>query len=107
MKPHQIIKRPLLTEKGSRLKETGGGAPGADAESVRSKVLFEVHETANKVQIRQAIETLFNVKVDDVCTQVIRGKIKRMGRFVGQRANWKKAIVTLQPGNKIEFFEGV
>lgn len=107
MKPHQIIKRPLLTEKGSRLKETGGGAPGADPESLSSKVLFEVHEAANKVQIRQAIESLFDVKVADVCTQVVRGKVKRMGRFIGQRSNWKKAIVTLEPGNKIEFFEGV
>ena len=106
MKPHQIIKRPLLTEKSNRLKETGG-TPGVDEDSLASKVLFEVHDDANKIQIRQAIEELFKVKVADVCTQIVRGKVKRMGRFVGQRSNWKKAIVTLQSGNKIEFFEGV
>lgn len=106
MKPHQIIKRPLLTEKSNRFKETGG-TPGVDEDSLASKVLFEVHDDANKIQIRQAIEELFKVKVADVCTQIVRGKVKRMGRFVGQRSNWKKAIVTLQAGNKIEFFEGV
>ena len=106
MKPHQIIKRPLLTEKSNRLKETGG-TPGVDEDSLASKVLFEVHDDANKIQIRQAIEELFKVKVADVCTQIVRGKVKRMGRFVGQRSNWKKAIVTLQAGNKIEFFESV
>ena len=106
MKPHQIIKRPLLTEKGSRLKETGGAQSGADTESIRSKVLFEVHSEANKIQIRQAIESLFSVKVVDVRTQVVRGKVKRLGRFVGQRAGWKKAIVSLEPGNKIEYYEG-
>jgi large subunit ribosomal protein L23 len=104
--PHQIIQRPLLTETSTRLKETGG-SPSADESSLASKVLFEVHDDANKIQIRQAIEELFKVKVADVCTQIVRGKVKRMGRFVGQRSNWKKAIVTLQAGNKIEFFEGV
>ena len=99
MKPHQIIKKPLLTEKGTRMKEA--------AEGERSKVLFQVHAEANKVQVRQAIEALFSVKVVDVHTQVVRGKEKRMGRFVGRRPNWKKAIVTLAAGNKIEFFEGV
>jgi large subunit ribosomal protein L23 len=106
MKPHQIIKRPLLTEKGNRLKETGGQT-AVDETTLRPKVSFEVHEGANKIQIRHAIEALFTVKVEDVRTQVVRGKVKRMGRFVGQRAGWKKAIVTLQPGSKIEFFEGV
>ena len=106
MKPHQIIKRPLLTEKSNRMKETGG-APGTDESLLQPKILFEVHSDANKIQIRQAVEELFKVKVADVCTQVVRGKVKRMGRFVGQRSNWKKAIVTLLAGNKIEFFEGV
>jgi large subunit ribosomal protein L23 len=106
MKPHQIIKRPLLTEKSNRMKETGGTA-GADESTLQPKILFEVHSDANKIQIRQAIEELFKVKVADVCTQIVRGKVKRMGRFVGQRSNWKKAIVTLLAGNKIEFFEGV
>lgn len=101
MKPHQIVKRPLLTEKGSRQKQIGEG------EEARSLVFFEVHSEANKVQVRKAVEVLFSVKVADVRTINVRGKVKRMGRFVGQRADWKKAIVTLEPGNKIEFFEGV
>jgi large subunit ribosomal protein L23 len=107
MKPHQIIKRPLLTEKGTQLKETGGQAAAIEDDERRSKVVFEVHSDANKVQIRQAIQALFSVQVVDVHTQVVRGKLKRMGRFVGRRPNWKKAIVTLAEGNKIEFFEGV
>jgi large subunit ribosomal protein L23 len=106
MKSHQIIKRPLLTEKGSHLKETGGQREAAEAD-LRSKVVFEVHQDANKIEIRRAIESLFTVKVADVRTQVVRGKVKRMGRFIGQRSGWKKAIVTLEPGSKIEFFEGV
>lgn len=107
MKPHQIIKRPLLSEKGSRLKETGG-QQDVDESTLRSQVIFEVHQDANKIEIRRAVETLFqNVKVKDVRTQVYRGKVKRMGRFIGQRAGWKKAIVTLEAGSKIEFFEGV
>jgi large subunit ribosomal protein L23 len=106
MKPHQIIKRPLLTEKSSRLKETGGSLTATES-SLCPKILFEVHGDANKIQIRQAVEELFKVKVASISTQIVRGKVKRIGRFVGQRSNWKKAIVTLLPGNKIEFFEGV
>jgi large subunit ribosomal protein L23 len=105
---HQIIKRPLLTEKGTRLKETGGAPHGTfTEEELRPQVLFEVAMDANKIEIKRAIETLFSVKVIDVHTQVMRGKDKRMGRFMGRRPNWKKAIVTLASGNKIEFFEGV
>ncbi len=105
---HQIIKRPLLTEKGTRLRETGGRLPGTVTEDqVEPKVFFEVERTANKIEIKQAIEALFNVKVADVHTQVVRGKEKRVGRFIGRRSSWKKAIVTLHKGNKIEFFEGV
>ena len=107
MKPHQIIKRPLLTEKGTRLKETGGQAVDLEDAARRSKVVFEVASEANKVQIRQAIQALFSVQVVDVHTQIVRGKLKRMGRYIGRRPGWKKAIVTLAEGNKIEFFEGV
>lgn len=107
MKPHQIIKRPLLTEKGTSLKETGGQPAETSDEDRRSKVVFEVHSDANKVQIRQAIQALFSVQVVDVHTQLVRGKLKRAGRFVGRRPGWKKAIVTLAAGSKIEFFEGV
>ena len=109
MKPaHHIIKRPLLTEKGTRLKESGGAPAGTFTdENVKPQVLFEVAVDANKIEIKSAIEALFSVKVVDVHTQIMRGKEKRVGRFMGQRSNWKKAIVTLAAGNKIEFFEGV
>ena len=70
-------------------------------------MLFEVAMEANKIEIKRAIETLFSVKVVDVHTQVMRGKDKRMGRFIGRRPNWKKAIVTLADGERIELFQGV
>jgi large subunit ribosomal protein L23 len=106
---HMIVKKPLLTEKGTKLRDSGGHAPGTEiAEGdLRAKVLFEVAADANKIEIKQAIEALFNVKVADVHTQVVRGKEKRIGRFMGMRPSWKKAIVTLAKGQKIEFFEGV
>jgi len=106
--PQQIIKRPLLTEKSSRLRETGGGAEApAEGESYAQKVVFEVDRDANKVDVRRAVEQLFKVTVADVRTLVVRGKVKRVGRFSGQRPSWKKAFVTLKPGDNIEFFEGV
>nr|PZN18674.1 MAG: 50S ribosomal protein L23 [Pseudomonadota bacterium] len=93
MKPHDIIKRPIaLTEKASRLRE-------------QNKVVFEVSREANKVEIRDAVETLFSVKVTDVNTLIQRGKMKRMGRGLAKRRNWKKAIVTLRPGDDIQFFD--
>jgi large subunit ribosomal protein L23 len=105
---HHIIKRPLLTEKGTRLKEHGGAPAGTFSEDeLKPQVLFEVALEANKIEIKNAIEALFSVKVVDVHTQIMRGKEKRVGRFMGQRSSWKKAIVTLAAGNKIEFFEGV
>jgi len=105
---HQIIRRPILTEKGTKLKESGGADPASvTEENLRSKVLFEVAFNANKIEIKKAVEALFSVKVADVHTQIVRGKLKRVGRFTGMRSSWKKAIVTLHKGNKIEFFEGV
>jgi large subunit ribosomal protein L23 len=106
--PEQIIKRPLLTEKGTRLKETGGN-PGKDLdpETIKSQLLFEVARDANKVEIRHAVEKLWNVDVLDVRTAIVRGKEKKMGRYVGKRSNWKKAVVTIAAGQNIEFFEGV
>ena len=107
MKPHQIIKRPLLTEKSNRMKESGGQL-NADEASLRPQVAFEVHSDANKIQSRDAVKALFpDVQVADVRTLIVRGKVKRIGRWIGKRSNWKKAIVTLHAGNKIEFFEGV
>ena len=106
--PEQVIKRPLLTEKGTRLKDTGGREEGdIDPETLKSQLLFEVARDANKVEIRSAVEKLWNVDVVGVRTVVVRGKEKRMGRFVGKRSNWKKAIVTIAPGQTVEFFEGV
>ena len=91
--PEQIIKRPLLTEKGTAMSEDGG-----------NKVLFEVALGANKIEIRRAVEKIYNVKVKSIHTQIMRGKIKRVGRSVGKRPNWKKAIVTLAEGSEIDFF---
>src|SRR6266508_1535653 len=105
--PQLIIKRPLLTEKGTRLRETGGNLVAPEAEQLRQKLMFEVARDANKIEIREAVRKLFNVQVDDVRTQVVRGKKKRIGRFAGMRPHWKKAIVTLAAGQKIELFEGV
>jgi large subunit ribosomal protein L23 len=95
MEIHEIIRRPLVTEKGTMLKEMG------------SQYLFEVDRRSSKFQIKLAVEKLFNVKVMDVHTVNVRGKVKRVGKTIGQRSNWKKAYVTLQQGTKIEFFEGV
>jgi len=104
-----IIKRPLLTEKGTFLKETGGRAEAdiGDPESVPPQLLLEVARDANKIEIKYAVEKLWNVNVLKVRTSVVRGKQKRVGRFIGRRSNWKRALVTLAPGQKIEFFEGV
>ncbi|HEX4417973.1 MAG TPA: 50S ribosomal protein L23 [Kofleriaceae bacterium] len=103
-----VIKRPLLTEKSARLRATGGAAAEhAEGDAYAQQVVFEVARDANKIEIRSAIQALFNVTVTDVRTLVVRGKEKRVGRFSGQRPSWKKAFVTLKPGDNIEFFEGV
>ena len=93
--PHQVVLRPILTEKGTRLKEEG------------NQYLFRVAKTANKVEIKQAIQQLFKVTVLDVRTARVRGKVKRLGRFQGRRPDWKKAIATLKQGDTIELYEGV
>lgn len=103
-----VIKRPLLTEKSARLRDTGGGSSSvAEGDTYRQQVVFEVARDANKIEIKSAIQTLFKVTVTDVRTLVMRGKEKRIGRFSGQRPAWKKAFVTLKAGDNIEFFEGV
>jgi large subunit ribosomal protein L23 len=95
MLPEEIVKRPiLLTEKATRLREK------------ENKVVFEVARSANKIQIRDAVEKLFGVRVLAVNTSVVRGKKKRMGRQYGKLQNWKRAVVTLRPGDGIKFFEG-
>ena len=103
-----IIKRPLLTEKSSRLRETGGAADRhAEGDTYAQQVVFEVARDANKIEIRHAVEKLWNVDVVAVRTSIVRGKEKRMGRYLGRRQNRTKAIVTIAPGQNIEFFEGV
>jgi large subunit ribosomal protein L23 len=94
MQPEHIIRRPIiLTEKSTRLRDQG------------NKVIFEVHKDANKIQIKNAIQALFKVGVIDVNTLVMRGKEKRMGRGYARLRNWKKAVVTLKPGDEIQFFD--
>ena len=92
---YDIIRKPLITEKTTIQKE------------VANQVTFEVDRRANRVEIRRAIEQLFNVRVSQVRTMQIKGKHKRRGRIIGKRRDWKKAIVTLMPGERIDFFEGV
>lgn len=93
---HDVIIKPLvLTEKGENLKDDN------------NKYLFKVAFKATKPEIKSAIEKLFNVGVSEVNTMIVRGKTGRLGRRIGKRPNWKKAIVTLNEGETIEFFEGV
>ena len=95
MKPTQVIRRPLITEKTTIAREKG------------EVVVFEVAAGATKVDVRRAVEKLFNTKVASVRTQIQHGKFKRQGRFEGQRSDWKKAWVRLKAGEKVpEFFEG-
>jgi large subunit ribosomal protein L23 len=91
----QVIQEPHVTEKAGLLKEG------------HNQISFKVHKRANKTEVKQAVETLFKTKVTDVKTVNMRGKRRRMGRSVGRRPDWKKAIVKLAPGEDIEFFEGV
>ncbi|HVU03525.1 MAG TPA: 50S ribosomal protein L23 [Polyangiaceae bacterium] len=91
--PDKIVRRPIaLTEKAAQLKASG------------NQVVFEVAVAANKLEIKDAIEKLFDVKVARVNTLVQRGKMKRMGKGLAKRRNWKKAIVTLQEGSDIQLF---
>ena len=91
----EILIRPLLTEKSNFLQETV------------HQYVFEVNPQANRIEIKKEIERVFpKVKVVDVRTATVRGKVRRVGRSVGKRSNWKKAIITLREGDQIEFFEG-
>jgi len=91
---YDVIKRPVVTEKTNIQKEEA------------NQITFEVDRKANRVEIRRAVERIFNVRVAGVRTMQIKGKVKQRGRIVGKRRNWKKAIVTLMPGERIDFFEG-
>lgn len=92
---YRIIKRPLVTEKSMLLKEK------------LNQFFFEVDRFANRVEIKKAVEHIFKVKVASVNTLQVKGKIKRRGQITGKRRDWKKAVVKLMPGERIEFFEGV
>jgi len=94
MHPYEVLRRPLITEKNAGLQ-------------VQGKYVFEVAEEANKPQIKQAVERAFNVTVTTVNVMNIRSKMRRAGKRQVSTRSWKKAIVTLQPGDKIELFEGV
>ncbi len=95
MNPRQIIQRPIITEKSTIERE------------MHNIVSFEVSLRANKLEIKSAVETLFDVKVIDVRTSRVHGKTRRMGKHAGRRPDWKKARVQLREGDSIEFFEGV
>ena len=92
---YSVLKRPVNTEKTR------------DAHDVSNQYVFEVVPTANKIQIRQAVEEIFGVRVTDVRTINVRGKTRRFRRGIGKKPNWKKAIVTLRDGDIIDVFEGV
>lgn len=95
---YEVLRYPYITEKSTRLKE----------ESEGRVLAFQVRPNATRSQIKEAVEKIFGVKVDKVRTAVFQGKLKRQGRFEGRRPGWKKAYVTLKPGQKpIEFFENV
>ena len=93
--PRSIIRKVLITEKGTVMRET------------LRQYFFEVARNANKIEIKRAVEAVFHVKVDSVQTMQMQGKVKRQGRAVGRRNDWKKAIVTLKPDQKIELFEQI
>ena len=92
---YRVVASPLITEKGTLVNQLG------------NQVLFKVLPNANKTEIRQAVETLFKVKVEKVRTANYLGKERRVGKSLGRRAAWKKAYVTLAEGHRIDFFEAV
>ena len=94
MNEYDVIRRPIITEKSSSLKEAG------------NQYVFEVQRDANKIEIKKAIEKLFKVKVVSVQVALMQGKERRVGRFSGKKPDWKKAIVKLSPKDKITIFEG-
>ncbi len=91
---YEVIKRPVISEKSTVLAE------------MAQTYVFEVATQSNKQEVKQAVEKLFKVKVEDVRTMIVHGKFKRAGRFIKKKSNWKKALVTLKEGQKIEFFQG-
>ena len=94
MHTFEVLRRPLITEKSTILQDA------------QNKYAFEVDPRANKVQVKSAVEEAFNVKVMDVNMATVRGKRKRFGPRLVQRPSWKKAVVSLRPGDRIQIFEG-
>ena len=92
---YSILRRPVVTEKAALLKEDN------------NQVVLRVRADANKIEIRQAVEQLMGVSVTNVNTSIQRGKKKRLGRSIGKRSNWKKAVVTLEAGATVEFYEAL
>ena len=92
MTPHQIIVKPVVTEKST------------DLQADNNQYAFEVHKNANKIEIRKAVEMVFGVRVTGVRTQRVRGSLRRVGQHWGKRAAWKKAIVTLHPDDSIDLY---
>lgn len=92
---YEVLTRPRLTEKG------------AIASSINNSVVFRVHPKANKSEIKAAVEKIFNVKVNSVRTMNFMGKEKRVGAHIGRKPDWKKAYVSLEPGNTIDLIEGL
>lgn len=95
IEPYKILKKPLQTEKSNLLREGG------------NQVIFQVANDANKQSIKAAVEKAFKVTVEDVRTLIVRGKTKTVGKYTGKKGNWKKAIISLKAGDKIDIFEGV
>ena len=95
MKEYDIIRGPLVTEKTTLQKE------------LNNQLTFKVDRRANRVEIKDAVEKNFNTRVKQIRTIQVKGKIKQRGKILGKRKDWKKAIVTLMPGQRIDFFEGV
>ena len=91
--PHEVLIKPIVTEKTTNLME-------------ENKYTFEVDKNANKIEIKHAVESIFKVNVVDVRTLNVKSKPKRMGKYVGKTSSWKKAIVTLKPGERLPIFEG-
>jgi len=92
MTPQQIIVRPVVTEKST------------EAQGRHNHYVFEVAKAANKIEIRKAVELVFGVRVRDVRTMVVRGDLRRVGKFTGKQRSWKKAIVTVHPGDSIDLY---
>ena len=95
MNAYDIIRGPIVTEKTTLQKE------------LYNQVTLKVDKRANRVEIKTAVEKTFNTKVKQIRTVQVKGKIKQRGRIIGKRNDWKKAIVTLMPGQRIDFFDGV